>query len=51
MSWFRPLKYITNVTESEVTIQIMKIAQIIYKYHIKPDETLDNDIVKLLNCI
>ena len=51
MSLFRPLKYITNVTESEVTIQIMKIAQIIYKYHIKPDKTLDIYIVKLLNCI
>ena len=47
MSRFRPLKYITNVTGSEVTTQIMKIAQIIYKYHIKPDKTLDIYIVKL----
>ena len=51
MSWSRSLKYITNVTESEVTMQIMKIAQIIYKYHIKADKTLDICIVKLLNCI
>ena len=28
----------------------MKIAQIIYNYHIKPDKTLDIYIVKLLSC-
>ena len=50
MSLFRSLKYITNVIESEVTIQIMKTAQIIYKYHIKPDKTFDIYIAKLLNC-
>ena len=37
MSWFRQVKYITNVTESEVSKQIIKIAQIISKYHKKPD--------------
>ena len=36
MSLFRPLKYITNVTESEVRTQTMKIGQI-KNYHIKPD--------------
>ena len=45
MSLFCPLKYITNVTESK-SIQIMKIAQFIYSYYIKPDKTLDI----LLNC-
>ena len=29
----------------------MKIAQIIYNYHVKPDKTLDIYIVKLLSCI
>ena len=33
------------------SIQIMKIAQIIYNYYIKPDKTLDIYIVKLLSCI
>ena len=49
MSLFRPLKYITNVTESKSlkSIQIMKIALFIYNYYIKPDKTLDNYIVKL----
>ena len=42
----RPLKYITNVTESK-GIQIMKIAQIIYNYYIKLNKTLDIYIVKL----
>ena len=50
MSLFRPLKYITNVTESK-SIQIMKIAQIIHNYYIKPDKTLDIYIVKLPSCI
>ena len=41
MFLFRPLKYLTNVTESEV-----------YKsWKIWPDKTLDIDIVKLLSCI
>ena len=35
MSLFRPLKYITNLTESK-SIQIMKITEIIYNYYIKP---------------
>ena len=48
MCLFRPLKYITNITESE-SIQIMKIAQIIYNNYIKPDKTLDIYII-LLNC-
>ena len=46
MSLFRPLKYITNVTESK-SIQIMKIAQTIHNYYIKPDKTLDICIVRL----
>ena len=46
MYLFRPLKYITDVTESK-SIQIMKIAQFIYNYYIKRDETLDICIVKL----
>ena len=46
MSLFRPLKYITNVTESK-SIRIMIIAQIIYNYYVKPDKTLDICIVKL----
>ena len=46
MSLFRPLKYITDVTESK-SIQIMKIAQFIYNYYIKRDETSDICIVKL----
>ena len=46
MSLFRPLKYITDVTESK-GIQIMKIAQFIYNYYIKRDETSDICIVKL----
>ena len=50
MYLFRPLKYITNVTESK-GIQIMKIAQIIYNYCIKPNKTLDIYIVKLPSCI
>ena len=50
MSLFRPLKYTTNVTESK-SIQIMKIAQIIHNYYIKPDKTLDIYIVKLPSCI
>ena len=50
MSSFRPFKYITNVTESK-SIQIMKIAQIIYNYYIKPDKTLDIYFVKLPSCI
>ena len=49
MSLFRPLKYI-NVTEIK-SIQIMKIAQIIYNYYIEPDKTLDIYIVKLPSCI
>ena len=36
MYLFRPLKYITDVTESK-SIQIMKIAQFIYNYYIKRD--------------
>ena len=47
MSLFRPLKYITNVTESK-GIQIMKIAQIIYNYYINPET--HNWISVLLNC-
>ena len=50
MSLFRPLKYIANVTESK-SIQIMKIARIIYNYCIKPNKTLDIYIVKLPSCI
>ena len=50
MSLFRPLKYITNVTESK-SIRIMIIAQIIYNYYVKPDKTLDICIVKLPSCI
>ena len=50
MSLFHPLKYITNVTESEVRTQTMKIGQI-KNYHIKPDKTLDIFVVKLLNLI
>ena len=50
MSLFRPLKYVTNVTESK-SIQIMKIAQIIHNYYIKPDKTLDIYIAKLPSCI
>ena len=50
MYLFRPLKYITNVTESK-GIQIMKIAQIIYNYYIKPNKTLDIYIVKLPSCL
>ena len=50
MSSFRPLKYIKDVTESK-SIQIMKIAQFIYNYYIKRDETLDICIVKLPSCI
>ena len=50
MSLFRPLKYITNVTESK-SIQIMKIAQIIHNHYIKPDKTLDIYTVKLPSCI
>ena len=46
MSLFRPLKYITNVTESK-GIQIMKIAQIIYNYYIKPNK---HWISIMLNC-
>ena len=46
MSLFRPLKYITNVTESKST-QIMKIEQVIHNYYIKPDKTLDTYIVRL----
>ena len=46
MYLFRPLKYITDVTESK-SIQIMKIAQFIYNYYIKRDETLHICIVKL----
>ena len=35
----------------EWSLQIMKIAQIIYNYHgIKPDKTLDIYIFKLLSC-
>ena len=45
MSLFRPLKYITDVTESK-SIQIMKIAQFTYNYYIKRDETSDICIVK-----
>ena len=50
MSLFRPLKYIPNVTMSK-SIQIMKIAQIIHNYYIKPDKTLDIYIVKLPSSI
>ena len=50
MSLIRPLKYITNVRESK-SIQIMKIAQFIYNYYIKPDKTLHIYIVKLPSCI
>ena len=50
MSLFRPLQYITDVTESK-SMQIMKIAQFIYNYYIKRDETLDICIVKLPSCI
>ena len=50
MSLFRPLKYITNITEGK-GIQIMKIAQIIDNYYIKPNKTLDIYIVKLPSCI
>ena len=50
MSLFLPLKYITNVKESK-GIQIMKIAQIIYNYYIKPNKTLDVYILKLPSCI
>ena len=50
MSLFRPLKYITNVTESK-SIQIMKVAPIVHNYYIKPDKTLDIYIVKLSSCI
>ena len=50
MSLFCLLTYITNVRESK-SIQIMKIAQIMYNYYIKPNKTLDNYIVKLLSCI
>ena len=50
MSLFRPLKYITNITESK-SIQNMKITQIIYKYYIKPNKTLDIYLVKLPSCI
>ena len=50
MSLLCPLKYITNITESK-GIQIMKIAQIIYNYYIKPIKTLYIYIVKLPSCI
>ena len=50
MSLFRPLKYITNVTECK-SIQIMKVAPIVHNYYIKPDKTLDIYIVKLSSCI
>ena len=50
MSLFRPLKHITNVTESK-SIRIMIIAQIIYNFYVKPDKTLDICIVKLPSCI
>ena len=51
MSLFRPLKQVTNVTESK-GIQIMKITQkIIYNYSIKPNKMLDIYIVKLPGCI
>ena len=46
MYLIRPLKYITNVTESK-GIQAMKITQIIYK----PNKTLDIYIVKLPSCL
>ena len=49
MYLFCPLKYITDVTESK-SIQIMKIAQFIYNYYIKPDKTLHIYIVKLPSC-
>ena len=49
MYLFRPLKSVTNVTEW--SMQIMKVAQIIYNYHLKPDKTLDIYIVKLLSCM
>ena len=47
MYLIRPLKYITNVTESKGSIQTMKITQIIYK----PNKTLDIYIVKLPSCL
>ena len=50
MSLFCPLEYITNITESK-GIQIMKIAQIIYNYYIKPNKTLYIYIVKLPSSI
>ena len=46
MSLSRPLKYITNVTESK-SIQIMKIAQIIHNYYIN---LIKHWIPILLNC-
>ena len=47
MSLFCPLKCIINITESKRhSIQIMKIAEIIYNYYIKPDKALDIYIVK-----
>ena len=50
MSLFCLLK--KNKRYREWSIQIMKIAQIIYNYHgIKPDKTLDFYIFKLLSCI
>ena len=45
-----PVK-IRNKRYREWSIQIMKIAQIIYNYHLKPDKTLDIYIVKLLSCM
>ena len=45
-----PVKLNTNITESK-GIQVMKIAQIIYNYYVKPDKTLDIYIVKLPSCI
>ena len=49
MSLFCLLKK-TNKRYREWSIQIMKIAQIIYNYHgIKPDKTLDIYIFKLLS--
>ena len=42
---------IHNKHYREWSIQIMKIAQIIYNYYIKPDKTLGIYIVKLLSCI
>ena len=44
-----PVKLHTNITESK-GIQVMKIAQIIYNYYVKPDKTLDIYIVKLPSC-